>query len=65
MPIYLGCKNLNNYLENVVILGGDIEKDIMVIMNILENPSMYYRKTYTDKNIKAVNLIQNLPNIFP
>ena len=65
MPIYLGCKNLNKYLENVVILGGDIQKDIMVIITILNNPNIYYRKTYTDKNIKAVNLIQNLPNIFP
>ena len=65
MPIYLGCKNLNNYLENVVILGGDVQKDIMVIIAILNNPNMYYRKTYTDKNIKAVNLIENLPNIFP
>ncbi len=34
-------------------------------MKILENPNMYYKKTYTDKNIKAVNLIENLPNIFP
>lgn len=65
MPIYFGCKNLNKYIENVVILGGDIEKDIMVIVTILNNPAMYYRKTYTDKNIKSVNLIENLPNIFP
>ena len=65
MPIYLGCKNLNQYLENVVILVGDVQKDIQTIMTILNNPTMYYKKTYTDKNIKAVNLIQNLPNIFP
>lgn len=65
MPIYLGCKNLNNYLENVVILNGDINTDILVIMKIVENPYMYYIKMYTDKNIKAVNLIENLPNIFP
>ena len=64
MPIYLGCKNLNKYVENVVILGGDVEKDILIIIEILNNPNMYYRKTYTDKNIKAVNLIENLPNIF-
>ena len=65
MPIYLGCKNLNKYLENVVILEGDIQKDIQIIIAILNNPRVYYKKTYTDKNIKAVNLIQNLPNIFP
>ena len=65
MPIYLGCKNIEKYVENVVILEGNVEKDIITIMKILDNPTMYYRKTYTDKNIKAVNLIQNLPNIFP
>jgi len=65
VPIYLGCKNLNQYLENVVFLEGDIQKDILMIFEILKNPNEYYRKTYTDKNIKAVNLIQNLPNIFP
>ena len=65
MPIYLGCKNLNNYLENFVILGGNIQKDIQIIMKIIENPNLYYKKTYTDKNIKAVNFIENLPNIFP
>jgi len=65
MPIYLGCKNLNNYLENVVILNGDVQKDIQVIIAILNNPFRYYKKTYTEKNIKAVNLIENLPNIFP
>lgn len=64
MPIYLGCRNLDKYIENVIILGGDIQKDIQIIMKIIENPYMYYKKTYTDKNIKAVNLIQNLPNLF-
>lgn len=63
MPIYLGCKNLNQYLENVIILGGDIGRDIQIIMKIIENPYMYYKKTYTDKNIRAVNLIENLPNL--
>jgi len=65
MPIYLGCKNIKKYVENIIILEGDILKDIMVIMKILNDPNIYYKKTYTDKNIKAVNLIHNLPNLFP
>jgi hypothetical protein len=65
MPIYLGCKNIEKYLGNIIILGGDVQKDITVIMEILENPNIYYRKTYTNKNIKAVNLIENLPILFP
>lgn len=65
MPIYLGCKNINNYVENVLLLEGNVDKDILLIMSILHNPNRYYRKTYTEKNMKAVNLIQNLPTIFP
>lgn len=64
MPIYLGCKNLNDYVENVIILEGDLLKDISVIVKIIKNPELYYKKTYTERNIKSINLIQNLPNIF-
>ena len=64
MPIYLGCKNLNDYVENVIILEGNLLKDISVIVKIIKNPELYYKKTYTERNIKSINLIQNLPNIF-
>ena len=65
MPIYLGCKNINKYVENILHLEGNIDKDILLIIGILHNPNKYYRKTYTEKNIKSVNLNENLPNIFP
>ncbi len=64
MPIYLGCKNIGNYVENINILQGNVELDINLIKKIIKNPNVYYKKTYTEKNIKAVNLIQNLPNLF-
>lgn len=65
MPIYIGCKNIENYVENVIKLSGNIQRDILNIIEIINNPNLYYKKTYTEKNIKAVNLIENLPNIFP
>lgn len=64
MPIYLGCINVHTYLENMILLEGNIEKDIRIIISILHNPAMYYKKTYTDKNKKTVNLIEHLPTIF-
>jgi hypothetical protein len=64
MPIYYGCKNIGSYIENTINLTGDILFDINLIVNILKYPEVYYKKTYTTKNIKAVNLIENLPNIF-
>lgn len=63
-PIYLGCRNINKYLENSIILTGNIEQDIQLVIKILNNPNIYYKKTYTNKNIKTVNLIENLPNLF-
>lgn len=65
MPIYHGCTNIDNYLENVIKLNGDIDNDLKIIMAIIENPSIFYKPTYTEKNLKAVNFIENLPTIFP
>jgi uncharacterized CHY-type Zn-finger protein len=64
MPIYYGCHNIDSYVENNLILTGNINEDLILIKNVLQNPSMYYKNTYTEKNIKAVNLIQNLPTLF-
>jgi hypothetical protein len=64
MPIYYGCKNINSYLENTINLTGNILTDINIITSIINQPELYYKKTYTKKNITAVNLIENLPNIF-
>jgi len=64
MPIYYGCKNINSYVENTINLTGNILFDLNLIVNVLKYPQVYYKKTYTTKNIKAVNLIENLPNVF-
>lgn len=63
-PIYLGCENIDNYIENIIKLEGNIENDIMKIIDIIDKPNLYYKKTYTEKNINSVNLIKNLPDIF-
>ncbi len=64
VPIYAGCKNIDKYVENVIKLTGNVAEDIKLITDIIQKSETYYKKTYTEKNIKAVNLIQNLPNIF-
>jgi len=63
-PIYLGCKNIDNYLDNVIKLSGNIVNDILLIKNIIINPHKYYKKTYNEKNIKAVNLIENIEKLY-
>jgi hypothetical protein len=64
MPVYYGCQNVNLYLENTITLTGNILFDLDLIVNILKQPQTYYKKTYSENNIKRVNLIENLPNIF-
>jgi hypothetical protein len=64
MPIYYGCKNIDEYVDNVIKLEGNIHNDIQLILSIINNPYFYYKKTFNEKNINAVNLIENLPNIF-
>jgi hypothetical protein len=63
-PLYLGCKNINSYFDNIISLSGDINKDILLIINIIRNPLKYYKSTYNEKNIKKVNLIENIEKLY-
>jgi hypothetical protein len=63
-PIYLGCRNIESYLNNIIKLSGEINKDILLINDIISNKTKYYKKTYNDQNINNVNLIQNIEEIF-
>jgi hypothetical protein len=64
LPVYLGCKNIDNYFDDIIKLTGDIDKDILLIINIIRNPLKYYNNTYNEKHIKIVNLIENIENLF-
>ena len=64
MPIYWGCNNIKQYFDEVILLSGNIDNDIKIIIDILKEPSKYYKKTYTEKNKKTVNLLENIPSIF-
>ena len=63
-PIYYGCKNIHNYFDDIIPLSFDIDKDIELIIKILKNPELYYKKTYNQKNLKTVNLIENIDSLF-
>ena len=63
-PIYLGCKHIDSYIENVIKISGNVQEDLKLIINIIKNPQLYYKKTYNEKNIKAVNLIENVDKLY-
>ena len=64
MPIYLGCKNINSYFDDIINLTGNINEDIKLIIKILSNPGQYYKPTYNEKNLKTVNLIENIEKLY-
>ena len=64
MPVYLGCKQIKSYFDDVISLYGDCDRDIQLLITILKNPRQYYRKTYTDKNRNTVNLLKNIHTLF-
>ena len=47
-----------------VNMNGSGAGGIRDLMAILKNPSIYYRRTYNDKNKKTVNLIENIERLF-
>lgn len=50
IPIYLGCKNINNYFKEYTInLTGNLNRDFDIINNILQNPHYYYKKIDIEK----------------
>ncbi len=56
-PVYLGCRNIDEFLPGSVKLTGDIGKDMALIREICSDPDRFITKSEGDKNI---NLIRNI-----
>jgi len=65
VPIYLGCKNIEQYFPGKVIrLNGDIEHDIELLKNILREPEKYKKEIKINEVKEKISLIKNLDTIF-
>jgi len=64
MPVYLGCKNIDKYFDNMINLSGNVDNDILLLTEIIKNPERYFRTTYNQKNIKTVNLLENVVDLY-
>jgi hypothetical protein len=64
MPIYIGCVNIDNYFDDIIKMTGDINNDILLIKEILHNPIRYYKKPNNTKNLKTINLIENVERLY-
>lgn len=64
-PIYIGCRNINNYFPNSVIqLNGYIEKDILLLKDILKSPQKYVKNIDVEHVKNKVSLLKNIEKIY-
>ena len=64
MPIYIGCKQINKYFDDIIPLSGNISYDIGLLADVFKRAGLFYRKTYTEKNMNTVSLLNNIHKIF-
>tara|TARA_Y100000768_G_C23988571_1_gene690558 strand:+ start:3143 stop:3994 length:852 start_codon:yes stop_codon:yes gene_type:complete len=61
-PIYWGCKNIHSYFgDTMIILSGDVSKDIEILKQICEKPEKYAKNIDTEIVKKTTN-IKNVIN---
>jgi len=65
-PIYYGCKNIGSYFPDMYLsLSGDVDQDIQLLHDIFKNPEKYILNIDVKKVNNTVDLITNLPKLFP
>ena len=64
-PIYWGCRSILNYFpNNVILLSGDVNKDLSLLRNILLNPGKYKANINVGMIKNKLNLLKNIEAIF-
>jgi hypothetical protein len=67
IPIYWGCKKVNEYFpKHAIRLTGNINSDIVLIHRVLRNPQYYMNEYKINREavLDKVNLITNIDKIF-
>ena len=66
MPIYYGCENMKDYLDNDLFheINGIVDNDINIIKKILNDPMKYYKNPYSNEFEEKMNLIKNINKLY-
>lgn len=64
-PIYLGCRNILTFFpENVIVLSGNIHKDMLLLRDILLNPNKYKATINVNAIKDKLSLLKNVEELF-
>jgi hypothetical protein len=64
-PIYMGCRNIDSYFpDNVIVLTGNLNKDMEILRKISENPVQYKKEINVEKIKNRISLLRNLKDLF-
>lgn len=64
IPIYFGCRKINNYFNNVIKLTGNLENDINLLKYIYENQELYSNNNKQEDVMNTVNIFNRLHTLF-
>ena len=61
IPLYLGSRNIMNYIKEVILLTGNIKEDIQIFCQILMK---YYIIPNNENIMEKMNLFDNITKFF-
>lgn len=63
-PIYLGARNVLNYVSDVILLTGVLHEDLILMKNIMKDPDQYKKVIDVEGVKNKTYLLRNLDTIF-
>jgi len=65
IPIYLGCRNIKSFNDNVILLSGNIDQDMLLLEDILKYPEHFMKSPLKIDEINdKINFIKNIESLF-
>lgn len=64
IPIYYGCRSINNYFNDIIKLTGNVDEDIRILTQVYNNQTEYKNKNEYETVLETTNLFTHLHNLF-
>ena len=64
IPIYYGCRSINNYFNDIIKLTGNVDEDIGILTQVYNNQTEYKNNNEYETVLETTNLFTHLHNLF-